>query len=189
LCAKASGAAVLTEGVMRIEVDQLESSGKTFAHTYEPEELILDEEGARLLEPPQIRGRASRKGEEVRLRGQITARAEVDCDRCLKSIAVPIETEFDATYIPASEYAAKETAELQAEDLLLSVYEGEAIDVDEIVREQILLALPARVLCTEDCKGFCPVCGSDRNTNACQCEEKETDPRWAALKNLVNRES
>jgi uncharacterized protein len=171
---------------MRIEVDQLESSGKAFAHTYEPEELILDEERARLLEPPHIRGSASRKGNEVRLRGQLTARAEVDCDRCLRSIAVPIETEFDVTYIPASEYAEKETAELQAEDLLLSVYEDDAVDVDEIVREQILLALPARALCAEDCKGFCPVCGTNRNTNACQCEEKETDPRWTALKDLTN---
>ena len=174
---------------MRIEVDQLERGEKAFAHTYEPEELILDEERARLLVPPQIRGSASLKGQEVRLRGQITARAEVDCDRCLRSIAVPIETEFDVTYIPASEYAEKETAELQAEDLLLSVYEGDTIDVDEIVREQLLLALPVRALCTEDCKGFCPVCGTDRNTNDCQCEEQEADPRWAALKNLVNRES
>jgi uncharacterized protein len=171
---------------MRIEIDQLESGEKTFAHTYEPEELILDEERARLTEAPQVRGRASRKGNEVRLRGHLTARAEVDCDRCLKTVAVPIEAEFDATYIPASEYALKETAELQTDDLLLSVYEGDAVAVDEIVREQILLELPARALCREECQGLCPVCGTDRNTNDCSCEQKETDPRWAALKNLVN---
>lgn len=169
---------------MRIEIDQLEGGGKTFAHTYEPGELILDEEGARLLEPPQIRGSASRRGDELRLRGQVTARAEVDCDRCLKTIAVPIETEFDVTYIPATLYVSNEKAELQEEDLLVSVYEGDSIDVDDIVREQILLALPARALCREECKGLCPVCGADRNTNACACEDKETDPRWAALKDL-----
>ena len=169
---------------MRIEVDQLDSRGKPFAHTYEPEELILDEEGARLTEAPQIRGNASRKGDEVRLRGQLTARAEVDCDRCLKSLDFPIETEFDVTYIPASEYVSSETAELQQDDLLVSVYEGNAIDVDEIVREQILLALPARALCGEECKGLCPVCGNNRNVQPCACEDKETDPRWAALKDL-----
>lgn len=169
---------------MRIEIEQLEGGGKAFAHTYEPEELILDEERARITEPPQIRGQASRKGNEIRLRGSVTARAEVDCDRCLKSIAVPIETEFDATYIPASDYVLNEKAELQEDDLLLSVYEGDAIDVDEIVREQILLALPARALCGEECKGLCPVCGNDRNTNACACADEETDPRWSALKDL-----
>lgn len=169
---------------MRIEVDELESGGKSFAHTYEPEELILDEERARLIDAPQVSGKASRQGQEIRLRGQITARAEVDCDRCLKAIAVPVETKFDVTYIPASEYLQTEAAELQADDLLLSVYEGDSIDVDEIVREQILLALPDRALCHEDCHGLCPVCGIDRNTNACACEAKEIDPRWAALKNL-----
>lgn len=169
---------------MRIEVDELEGASKPFEHTYEPEELILDEESARLTEAPQVRGSASRKGYEVRLRGNVTARAEVDCDRCLKAIEVPIETEFDLAYIPASKYVEQETAELQEDDLLVSVYEGDAIDVDEIVREQILLALPARALCREECHGLCPVCGVDRNTNACACEEKEIDPRWAALKNL-----
>ncbi len=169
---------------MRIEVERLESGDKTFAHTYEPEELILDEERARLVEAPQVRVHASRKGSEVRLRGAITARAEVDCDRCLKSIAVPVETEFDVTYIPASEYIESDKAELQEEDLVASVYEGDAIDLDEIVREQVLLALPARALCLEECKGLCPVCGVDRNTNDCACEDKETDPRWSALKNL-----
>ncbi|HEY0386746.1 MAG TPA: DUF177 domain-containing protein [Pyrinomonadaceae bacterium] len=169
---------------MRIEVDELAGGAKPFAHTYEPEELILDEERARLIEAPQVRGSASLSGNEVHLRGQVTARAEVDCDRCLKAIEAPIETEFDVTYIPASAYAAHETAELQEADLLLSVYEGDEIDVDEIVREQILLALPARALCREECKGLCPVCGSDRNLNGCECEEKETDPRWSALKDL-----
>jgi uncharacterized protein len=171
---------------MRIEVEKLEGGAKPFAHAYAPEELILDEESARLTEAPQITGSARRTGNEVRLRGQITARAEVDCDRCLKSIDVPVETEFDVTYIPASEYALNQTAELQEDDLLVSVYEGDAIDVNEIVREQILLALPARALCGEDCKGFCPVCGTNRNESACACEEKETDPRWSALKNLVD---
>lgn len=169
---------------MRIEVDQLEGSAKPFAHTYAPEELILDEESARLTEAPQVRGSASRKGNEVRLRGKLTARAEVDCDRCLKALDVPVETDFDVTYIPASDYVSNEKAELQEDDLLLSVYEGDAINLDDIVREQILLALPVRALCGEECKGLCPVCGINRNADTCACEDKETDPRWAALKDL-----
>lgn len=169
---------------MRIEVEQLEGGAKPFAHLYEPDELILDDERVRLTEAPQVQGRASRKGQEVRLRGQITARAEVECDRCLKAVAVPVETDFDVTYIPASEYAARDAAELQPDDLLLSVYEGDSIDLDEIVREQILLALPERALCREECLGLCPTCGTDRNLEACNCREQETDPRWAGLKDL-----
>jgi uncharacterized protein len=66
------------------------------------------------------------------------------------------------------------------------VFDGKAIDVDEIVKEQILLEVPARTLCREDCKGICPECGIDRNTGECDCTPKEIDPRWAALKSFRN---
>ena len=61
---------------------------------------------------------------------------------------------------------------------------NETIDIDELVREQVLLAVPERSLCQEDCKGLCPTCGADRNLKECGCESVEADPRWAALKNL-----
>jgi uncharacterized protein len=170
---------------MRIELDKLEQTGDRFAHVYEPEEILLDEEHVRLTEPPEVSGRVRTRGREVRLRGRISARAEVDCDSCLKSVAAPIETEFDVTYVPEEDYTTSEAAELQEEDLSLSVFDGETIDVDELVREQLLLALPARSLCREECKGLCPVCGADRNADACHCESPEVDPRWAALKSVM----
>jgi uncharacterized protein len=173
---------------MRIELGRLQETGDQFAHRYEPEELALDEEHARLTEPPEVKGRVSRGGHEVRVRGELTARAEVDCDRCLKSIAVPVETQFDVTYVPEEDYRASEAAELQEEDLSLSVFDGETIDVDELVREQLLLALPTRALCAEDCKGLCPTCGADRNAAACGCETKEVDPRWAGLKAIMRND-
>ena len=173
---------------MRIELEKLEEKGNSFEHVYEPEEIVLDEEHARLIAPPEVRGRASRSGREVRLRGKLTARAEVDCDRCLKSVEIPIETDFDVTYVPAEDYAAAEEAALQEEDLSLSVFDGETIDLDELVREQVLLAMPSRALCGEDCKGLCPVCGQDRNQNPCDCHSQEIDPRWAGLKAVMSDE-
>ena len=171
---------------MRLELDKLEETGGAFAHAYGSQELSLEEENLRLTEAPVVSGgRATRHGHQVRLRGTIKARAEIDCDRCLTPIAVPVETDFDVTYVPATEYAAEEeVAELQEEDLSLSVFEGEAIDIDELVREQVLLALPTRALCREDCAGLCPVCGVNKNNKTCHCESKEIDPRWQALKDL-----
>jgi len=166
---------------MRIELDKLEKTGNGFAHVYEPEEIVLEDEHARLTKEPTVTGRISRTGHEVRLRGNISASAEVDCDRCLKTVAVPVETEFDVTYVPTEDYKRSGTAELQEEDLSLSVFDGETIDLDELVREQVLLALPARALCGEECKGLCPTCGTDRNANSCDCHSKEIDPRWAGL--------
>lgn len=169
---------------MRIELDKLEGRSAKFAYDYSADELVLDDEHARLSEPPQVTGQVNRSGHEVRLRGEIKARAEVECDRCLRQVTVPIETSFDVTYVPATDYVEQGTAELQEEDLGLSVYEDEVIDVDELVREQVLLNIPARALCTEDCKGLCPVCGANRNETDCQCESQQTDPRWGALKDF-----
>ena len=170
--------------VVRIELDKLEGRSHRFSHQYEPEELVLDDEQLRLTEPPHIAGKIDRSGHEVRLSGTIRTRAEVDCDRCLKAVGIPVETTFDVTYVPARDYAEGDTAELQAEDLNLSVFENETIDVDDLVREQVLLALPTRALCTDECKGLCPVCGADRNSNPCECETGEVDPRWSALKGI-----
>ncbi|MFN2453811.1 MAG: DUF177 domain-containing protein [Pyrinomonadaceae bacterium] len=170
---------------MKIEVEKLAKEGGEFAHTYESEEIVLDEESARLTSPPEIRGRIKRTGAEVLVRGHIRARAEVDCDRCLKAVEVPVDTDFEATYIPAIAEADAVEAELQPEDLIRSVFDGETIDVDDLVREQVLLALPLRALCAEQCRGLCPVCGANKNTDAaCACEQKEIDPRWAVLAKL-----
>ena len=167
---------------MRIEVDRLSEAGKSFAHTYAPHDIVLEDEGARFISGPEISGSVSRKGEQVRFRGRISAEVEARCDRCLGPVTVPVVTEFDETYIPAAlDATSSEARELQAEDMNSSTYEGEEIDIDELVREQVLLALPARLLCREECKGLCPTCGADLNTQACACEQKEVDPRWAAL--------
>jgi uncharacterized protein len=167
---------------MRIEVENLTSEGQSFAHTYTPEELRLDGETAILGTEAKVEGRASRRGEEVRVRGKIAAGVEVACDRCLAPVAVPLEVEFETAFIPQEKAAAaEENVELHAEDMGLAAFEGDAVDVDELVREQILLALPSRHLCREDCKGLCPDCGADLNAGHCGCHRTETDPRWSAL--------
>lgn len=173
---------------MRIELDKLEQTGNRFAHNFEPEEIVLDEEHARLLTAPDINLRVNRSGHEFRLRGTISALAEVDCDRCLKSISFPITAEFDVKYVPSEDYTSTEVAELQEDDLKVSFFEGETIDIDELVREQVLLALPGRALCGEECKGLCPVCGTNKNSDSCNCDSAGIDPRWAGLEKLVNRE-
>ncbi|HEX8685247.1 MAG TPA: DUF177 domain-containing protein, partial [Pyrinomonadaceae bacterium] len=143
------------------------------------------EEAASLVSDASVRGRASRKGDEVRLRGEIRAEVELLCDRCLAPERTPLAVEFDTSFVPQEAEAAKtENVELLKEDLILSAYEGGAVDLDELVREQLLLALPSRHLCGEGCKGLCQKCGANLNEGDCSCEQAETDPRWAALADL-----
>ena len=167
---------------MRIEVENLSDAGQEVAHAYAPGELELDGEQATLGGGARVAGRASRRGEEIQVRGKIEAGVQIGCDRCLAPVAVPLEVEFETAFIPQEKAAGEpEHVELLAEDMGLAAFEGDAIDLDELVREQILLALPSRNLCREDCQGLCPTCGADLNAGPCGCAQDETDPRWAAL--------
>jgi uncharacterized protein len=167
---------------MRIEVENLTASGEPFSQVYEPGQVDLGEEGARVAGEIKVTGRASRKGEEVRLRGQIKTEVELSCDRCLAPRDTPMEVEFDTSFIPqAAASAETDNVELLPEHLAVATYEGDSVDLDELVREQIVLALPTRHLCREDCKGLCPTCGADLNAETCSCDTKEVDPRWSAL--------
>jgi uncharacterized protein len=171
---------------MRIELASLESGKGAFAHTYAPDELALEDDRVTLTEPPKVSGNIRQQGNRVHVSGRVTARVQVECDRCLKSVELPIDSHFKLEYVTPEEYRAQQAVELTEEDLDLSVFDGEAIDIDELVKEELLLGAPDHVLCVESCKGMCPICGVDRNSVECECETQEVDPRWAGLKKLVN---
>jgi uncharacterized protein len=170
---------------MRIELENLEGGKSGFAHVYNPDDLNPVDERVNLSAPATVNGKIRLAGNEVFVNGHVDARAEVECDRCLKPVELPVNADFELEYITGSEYESSAVAELTEAEMSVAVFDGEALDVDEIVKEQILLAVPTRMLCREDCKGICPQCGTDRNTGECNCETKEIDPRWAALKDLT----
>ena len=172
---------------MRVELASLERHGGKFAHNYESGELDLGEERVTVISPPRVTGRIHQSNSKVTVKGEATAELQLECDRCLKTVPVPVSTSFDVEYVTPDTYQAVPAAELLDEDLSLSIFDGEVIDVDELVREQLLLALPAQVLCQQACKGLCPECGGDRNQADCKCQEAEIDPRWAGLKEIANR--
>jgi DUF177 domain-containing protein len=171
---------------MRIELVNLDDGKGEFAHVYQPSELDLSDERVTLCGPVSVRGRIRQAGTEVFVKGHVEACAQVDCDRCLKPIELAVGNDFSLEYITGSDYEANGSAELTEDVMAVSVFDGEAIDIDEIVKEQILLSVPTRSLCKADCKGFCPTCGADKNAGDCGCDDKEIDPRWDALKNLVD---
>src|SRR5918998_2677744 len=124
---------------MRIGVENLTEAGRSFEHAYASGSLELDSDSAALSQEARVSGRASRRGEEIHVRGRIEAGVEVACDRCLAPVAVPMEVEFETAFIPQERAAAaEENVELHAEDMGLAAFEGDSIDLDELVREQIL---------------------------------------------------
>jgi uncharacterized protein len=126
--------------------------------------------------------------------GSIKGHVRVACGRCVGPVDVPFDEKINVTYLPKHELEAKdegekakpeaeEGVELDQEDLDLFPYDGDAIDLEPLVREQVILAVPYAPLCREECAGLCPQCGADLNAGPCGCE-KPVDPRFAALKGL-----
>jgi len=121
---------------------------------------------------------------EVRVRGHLSVRIDTECDRCLETASIPIESDFDLFYEPMSLVPEEAEVEINQGESEIGFYEGEGLELEDILRERVLLALPMRKVCREDCQGICPVCGQNLNQKSCGCETRVLDNRWAALKRL-----
>ena len=171
---------------MNIVVAQIsEDEGLNVHHLYPDGEPGLIGEESHLIGRTEVSLQASRAGEKVGLLGTITAVVGFECDRCLAPLSVPIEQSFDLIYVPP--LGVGEEHELGEDDLSLGFYQDGIIDVDDLAREQIELALPMARLCTVDCRGLCPECGANLNLGDCGCAEGRGDPRWAALTELKSK--
>ncbi|GBC81543.1 hypothetical protein HRbin10_00655 [bacterium HR10] len=172
---------------MYVDLAQLEHDELCVEHEYAVGELDLEDAEIVLCAPPRVRFRLQRLGMEIRIEGRIETEIEVRCDRCLSAFRLPVCPDFDVFYAPIEVLKPEEEVELTERDLRFGFYHGERIDIDALVREQIRLALPFRLLCREDCRGLCPHCGADLNQEACRCAPQEWDARWAALWELKRR--
>jgi uncharacterized protein len=116
---------------------------------------------------------------------------ETECDRCLEPARFPIDTSFDLYYRPAAPlhagHHASEEVAIDEGEAEIAFYQGAGLDLREVLREQVLLALPMQKICREDCHGICPVCGQNRNLVSCDCHQEAGDDRWAALKKLSTK--
>lgn len=122
--------------------------------------------------------------QDIRLRAHIQGRFELLCARCLEPVQVPLSGDFDLIYRPAHvETEAGERA-ITEDETEIGYYEKSGLLLEDAVREQVLLNLPGRALCQQECKGLCPKCGANRNLADCGCGEAATDPRWNALAGL-----
>lgn len=125
--------------------------------------------------------------EDIRVVGDFSTRIELRCARCLEPVQQQIGEAFDLLYRPLGALAGGEEAGISEAESEIGYFKGQGILLEDVLKEQVLLALPAKVLCGEGCQGLCPQCGINRNTGTCSCEEKQSDPRWSALENMRER--
>lgn len=171
---------------MFFEIKQLQLGKMRFQKTYAPGAIEFFDPQLRQSAPMEASGIAELKEAlmEIRVAGHVSTQVGVACDRCLEPIAIPVDTDFDLIYRPTAYMPEGDEVEVQEKETEVGFYQGEGLELKDVLREQVLLALPMHWVCREDCRGICPVCGQNRNTAECACHEEPADDRWAGLKNL-----
>jgi len=192
---------------MLLDISRLRTAVQDVSRQCGPDAFADLKEDFRVVGATEVVGTVRReKGTTVILDARVTSEMEVTCGRCLEPFSLPVCADVKTRFVPPEEFA-KVTAETAAnagglkagdddealesadgEDVLgLAEYREDKIDLGEVVREQLYLALPMKPLCREDCKGLCPVCGANRNRETCTCQQEWVDPRMAALAEWKSR--
>lgn len=126
------------------------------------------------------------EGRDLEANGSFVAEGESPCDRCSEPVKVRMEQEFRTLFVPRDHGpAGSGDLELLPDDLDLGFYDGAGIEVDDIFREQVVLSLPAKVLCRGECQGLCPRCGANRNREGCGCPSGTAETPFDVLKTLL----
>lgn len=175
---------------MRLELSQYRQPETELHKVFQPAELPAGDEEYRVTAPVDLQLTIHKDQDRFRLVGTVTTELELQCSRCLEPFKLPVDREFDLRYLPAGaepEPDDEEETEVEEDDVSLTFYRDEQIDLHELLREQFYLALPMKPLCSPGCKGICPQCGTNRNTAPCDCQPQWEDPRLAGLKTLFTK--
>jgi uncharacterized protein len=180
---------------MFLDIKELELHPLDFEEEFQPDVIDLGGE-ARQRTLLKTSGRAEVVEEhhgkheiikDIRLRGRVSASLELQCARCLEPVQQDVDREFELLYRPLGADAGRDELSVTAAEAEIGYYQGDGILLEDVLREQVLLALPLKVTCREDCKGLCPHCGKNLNEEQCSCNVPMEDPRWAALKEIRDR--
>lgn len=136
-------------------------------------------------EPLMGRVHMLRTGLGVLVEGQFEGMVVTQCSRCLSDVVVPVSVEIEEEFQPTIDVVRGTHLPLEEEDAALLIDEQHILDLSEVLRQSLLLAIPMQPLCMPDCAGLCPVCGQDLNQGTCECVAAEVDPRWQDLGALL----
>ena len=172
---------------MRVRIDEIPESGRTLRFHWDEDRLRQfvppgDPFNLKLLRPINVVLNLNRCPDHIRITGKIEGSLGVSCHRCLGRFRLPLNEPVDIYLVADARVPKAEEKELVPDELAYEFFDGEVVEVDQLVAEQIFLALPVKVLCREDCRGICPGCGANLNEEACRCKAGSTQSPFAKLK-------
>lgn len=124
---------------------------------------------------------------DIRLVGDFHGQFQVACARCLDPVLTALDEKFDLLYRPLRAGKQGEEVAINEADTEIGFYQGNGVELDDVIKEQVLLAMPVRSLCQQDCRGLCPHCGVNLNQGSCTRQTQTVDPRWDALQGIRER--
>jgi uncharacterized protein len=145
-----------------------------------------DIEGINATEPVFYELVLRREGEGFSLKGPLRFSLGLTCSRCLKSFKESFESFIDLRLL-AEQDIWEEELELTSEETGVAFFKGEEVDLAPLIWEEMMLCVPIKPLCMEDCKGICPYCGKDRNLEGCTCGDQKESALGEKLKEFLNR--
>jgi len=175
-----------------LDIKELELHPLDFAEEFQPDVIDLGGE-SRQRGPLKASGHAEVVEEhhgkhevikDIRLRGNLSAELELQCARCLEPVPQKIRRDFELLYRPLGADAGRDELSVTDAEAEIGYYQGEGLLLEDVLREQVLLALPLKITCREDCKGLCGTCGQNLNEGECRCAADRVDPRFAQLKDF-----
>ena len=173
---------------MIIDLTTISHDGRTFDFNLEKNWWHSDEENDQILgfdTQLTVKLKITKAGDQYLLEGSLSGGLRVVCDRCLDDYHMDLKHDFNA-YLdspPPSDTHLSEV-ELLDEDMEVDFIKDREIDLDEMIKEQIYLSLPMKSLCTDQCRGLCPICGMNLNVSDCQCQREQGHPGFLKLRDL-----
>ena len=175
-----------------VDLSKIPLEGEVLDAAFEPAALSLMDTEFRLTAPVTLEGRIqaveSANHNAFRLQGMLEATVQVDCVRCLEPTLLGVQEQLELIYVSEAQNVAREDVEdegLQGDELAVSYYSQDKIDLRQMIHEQLLLALPMKPLCEENCQGLCPECRKNRNETPCGCEPVSVGIGFSNLKDLL----
>jgi uncharacterized protein len=170
---------------MLLDLGRIRTAQERYEKAYPPGAFGSDDH-FRIVTPVSLAFDIFKDKQQFRLAGQVDTTLELPCSRCLELFAWPVHGTFDLRYQPhtAGADVKGDEQEIQEDDLTTAFYENDEIDLGLLMREQFHLSLPMKPLCGDDCKGLCPICGTNLNAASCTCKREWEDPRLAVLRGL-----
>jgi len=178
---------------LRLFIDQIKDAGLKLEGDEQVGELSrhfarITGEEVFFAQPLHYSLRAHKVADIVEIEGRMSTELQFSCSRCLADFMQPIEIDFSVAFARQDKFnpdaAEDDEFELNADELGLSVYHGDEIDLQETLYEQIVLSLPPQPLCDTDCKGLCAHCGANLNEGSCGCTPEPFNSKFAALKDF-----